>query len=222
MFRINKCVALTFALLFVLTFTQSGFSQTAESGLLDRRVGRFDVDAKNLHLALSAIANQYKLPIGLELARDGNDGPSIKIHMKNGTLRDLLIATIRQDSRYEWVLDNGVVNVYPRVKRDPFLHDLLETSVQNFKIVEGTNRFDVKASLAKLPEVESILERSKVTLNVAAYSNRDYTELGPGFSSDLSNMTVKEILNYIVGHSATKYWIVNRSYNDDQSIIINF
>jgi hypothetical protein len=212
---------LLLVLICVCCWSTISLARAEQVDLMNIRVKRLTINAENIHLTLSRIANEYDIPIGLEVADQGSGKHPIKIHVKDAALRDVLNLIVRQDPRYEWAVTDGVVNVFPKRNRNSVLKDLLGTQVQSFRIEKGTSRFDVKVNMANLPEIRSFLERSNAAPWVAALSNRDYASLGPEFSLEMSNASLRMILNSIIGRGPTKYWIVSKPGNDN-SIIINF
>lgn len=83
-------------------------------------------------MALSRIANEYRIPIGFENAAGGNllDRP-ISVKVKDGTIRDVMDALVRQAPDYEWKLADGVINVAPKRGRDSFLEGLLKVHISS-------------------------------------------------------------------------------------------
>jgi len=64
---------------------------SSPKALLDRRFQNLEIKQANVHLALSQLSASYGIPIGVEVAKGGNDGPEIHVRAKNGSLRQVLM-----------------------------------------------------------------------------------------------------------------------------------
>lgn len=223
--RIKGCMSGLAALLLLLSCARGTLGQGADARLLERPIRKVKIkEAANVHLALSSLANEYGVPIGLEVANERGE-PKISLDFEGRPLREILDAIIAQDHRYEWKLIDGVINVFPKTARDLVLKDLLETRVRHFTIDKGTGRFDIGVRITEIPEVRAKLERAGISYGAGGFiSNADFAEAGPEFALDVSGLTLREILNRIVATSETRYWIVNRvvGENNDSKLIINF
>jgi hypothetical protein len=225
--QIKGCIPVCLvALLLLLSCTRSVCGQGADSRLPEQVIRKVKIkEAANVHLALSALANEYGMPIGLEVAAEGGEGPKISLDLQGRPLREVLDAITAQDPRYEWKLVDSVINVFPKEGRDEFLRDLLETRVSRFAIEKGTGLFDIRRLITEAPEVRAKLERAGISHGVGGFvTNADFAEAAPGFALDVSGLTLREILNSVIAKSKTKYWIVNRlgGEHDTSKLIINF
>ena len=192
-----------------------------DQALLNRRVQGLEVRQRNIHLLLTYLSQGYDVPIGLEVAQGGTSSPEIHLNFRDATLRQVFDAIVAADSRYEWIVDRGVINFRPRVTRDLFLKDLLDTRVSEFRIPGGTNSYDVRVALANLPEIKAKMDGADVTPKISAFTNADSQDLG-GFSMTSSDKTLRDILNQIIKHSELKYWILNRDGSHGERLILNF
>ena len=122
---------------------------------------------------MTYLSQGYDVPIGLEVAQGGTSSPEIHLNFRDATLRQVFDAIVAADSRYEWIVDRGVINFRPRVTRDLFLKDLLDTRVSEFRIPGGTNSYDVRVALANLPEIKAKMDRADVTPKISAFTNAD-------------------------------------------------
>src|SRR5476651_2122239 len=107
------------ALLTYLVLAPSAFTcnVTSEEAALDRHIQDLKIKRANVHLALSYLANNYRVPIGFEVASGGNEGPEIHLDFQDTTLREVLNTVVAEDVRYEWTVRNGVINVTPKSER---------------------------------------------------------------------------------------------------------
>ena len=223
MFTLKNIAVPCLAGLLIVAGAGRGQAQTKESGILDRRVEAVTISEVNIVLALAHIADEYDIPIGLEVAAAHKEPKEkkIDISIEKGSLRDLLEAIVAQDSRYSWKIIDGVVNVYPRANRDTLLNDLLDTRIQEFLLAKNTSLYRIRYSIVELPEIKSKLEKAEVTAYTVAYTRMDFARLGE-FSMRVSNVTLRELMNRIVRESDVKFWILNRFGKNNELLILNF
>src|ERR1700758_868385 len=91
----------------------------AERDVLDQRVKDLSLKQPTINLALSSIAREYGIPIGIEMEAKGR-GPNkigVDIFIADGTIRDVLNAITKQNPDYTWEANDGVVNFYPKANR---------------------------------------------------------------------------------------------------------
>jgi hypothetical protein len=181
------------------------------------------IKARNIHLALSAISDTYKVPIGLEVSPDDDllKERAIVVQLDRGTLRDVLDVVASQHPLYTWVIADGVVNVFPKGGREPMLKALLEARVGNFRLTPGTSRFTFRENLTDSPEVKGVLAAFGIKSNNEIFGSRDVLKLGLNSSLDLSHVSVKAVLNRVIRDSETRYWIVNRDGAERQYLLLN-
>jgi hypothetical protein len=199
-------------------------AQVSDQELLNTRIEQFEVKEQSINLVLAKIAYDYGVPIGLVMGPE-KEKPvrkSITISLQDGRLKELLNAVTEQDSRYEWKVVEGVINVSPKVNRDPFLEDLLVTRIQHFYLDQDSNRYRLRNDIMDLGEIKVKLDREGVTPMVIAVTGVDFTKLGAKSSLSLTDVTLREILNQIIRKSETKYWVLNRYGPRHESITLNF
>lgn len=224
MFACKKIPTLCVAVLLTLACAQLCHGQGAGDDVLARRVKAFTLKEPNINLALSAIAREYRVPIGVEMAAKGKGyrDKEIDIAISDGTLRDVLNAVIEADPRYVWRTTDGVVNVYPKAERDELLKDLLETKVQNLSFGNNPTLYKIRNSIVELPEIKSKLERARVTPFIVAITGVAFERPGGGFSMSVSDLTLQEVLNHVIKQSEVKFWILNRFGDDNELLVLNF
>jgi hypothetical protein len=178
----------------------------------------------NIILALGGIANENGLPVGLEVAGTQPENPEreINISLKNTTLQDVLNEIVKQDPRYRWTSNGGVIHVYPMTDRDPLLQDLLETNLSAFMATSDGTTYRLRSRILDLPEIKSKLEKAKVTPFTIALTGADYGKLGDGFSLRVANVTLQSLLDQIILRSAQKFWMLNRVGRSNEFLVLNF
>ena len=197
---------------------------TNQSGtLVDKPVVEVNIQASNIHLALSKLANQYKLPIGLEVAADDDllKKRNLSVRLKAGTVKDVLDAVATQCPDYTWELKDEVINVFPkRPNRDPLLENILAVSLKAFAIEEGTARIEFTKAVVSSHELSSLLKANGLNVEYEIFSKHDIGALGRGFSVNVSHVTVKSLLNQVIKRSETKYWLLNRYGENRQYLLL--
>lgn len=220
--NISKAAAVC-ALLLCLTRVAGSAAQNPGVRLLDSPLpNEFQIEDGSVVSVLAEAARASGVPVGLEGARDPDAGPKVSVDIRGGTMRDALEAVVRQDTRYEWRVVDGVINVYPKAGRDDLLPSLLETPVRDFSIVEGTGRKVIQNRMVDLPEVKAKLEAAHVTPRFFVMSNLDVIPVGARFSLAVRDTTLRGLLNRIVRDSTAKFWVLRRDGADGENLILNF
>lgn len=205
-----------------LSLGQATYGQSHTlSDPMNTRVWNVHVEAVNALVALSHIAEDYGIPIGVEAASRGQ-GREIKIDMPEGTLRDVLDAVTKQDPRYEWTLVDGVVNFTPKSDRDDLSAEVLSATLKEFEVKEGAALIDIKQEIIDRPEVHVKLDSAKVVTRISGYTGRDFQKAGPKFTLRMGNATVREVLNHLIRTSKIRYWVVNRFGDNREIFLLNF
>ena len=192
--------------------------------LIDGSINNLDLKASNIHLMLSRLSAETKIPIGLEVSP--NDNLSIdrnmKLQIQKGTLRIALDLIVKQNPLYTWKIQDGVVNVFPTdVNRDHLISAVLETKLQRFAVQPGMSRFLLRQTVTARPEVKSVLDQENVHPENQSFMSRDFDSLGRNFSLELTNVSVIELLNRVIRDSPTKYWIVLRQGERKEYFVLN-
>ena len=197
---------------------------TKQSGtLVDKPVVEVNIQESNIHLTLSTLANQYKLPIGLEVAADDDllKERNLSVRVKAGTVKDVLDAVATQCPDYTWELKDDVINVFPkRPNRDPLLENILAVRLKAFAIQEGTARIEFTKAVVNSHELSSLLEANGLSVEYEIFSKHDISALGRRFSVNASDVTVKSLLNQVIKRSETKYWLLNRYGENRQYLLL--
>lgn len=200
----------------------AGYGQASDDALLGRSVGPVLVEAQTVSSALSYLAYEHDIPIGIEVA-SRDKSREIKIELQSATVREALDAVVAYDPRYEWRVEGGVINFAPKSDRDDFVRDVLETTLRHFAIKEKTSLFTLKENILALPEVKAKLDQARVTPNASTFFGLgEMYEVGKGFTLQMSNATLREALNRIIRTSETRFWVLNKSGEDEQSLVLNF
>lgn len=199
-------------------------AQSVDAEVLNKRIPAVRIYNKSLDLALSEIASKYRVPIGLETALDENEleEERIVVDTSQGTLKELLDSLVQAAPRYQWKVEEGVINVFPRDKQDPLLKAILATSISEVKINPGTSRISVRSAITDLPEIKARMNSASLRPLNLALTSVDHLEAGEGFSLYMKDATLRELLNQIVRTSDVKYWLVSRFGKNNEFLIVNF
>jgi hypothetical protein len=138
---------------------QASAAVEGRGGVADVPLRKVSIKGSNLPLALSYIADTYKIPIGVEVSPDDDllKDRNIVVRLQSGTLKEVLNSLVSQVPLYTWEVDDNVVNVFPKGNREPVIKTLLETRIDAFKITPGMSRFTFRESLTGRPELKNVL-----------------------------------------------------------------
>lgn len=213
------------ALMIIATHIVTGLAQTprgADQDLLTITIDNLELEASNIHLLLSELSDQKKIPIGVEVSPqdDLSQTKTIRLQIKHGTLADALNSIVKQNPLYTWKIQDQVVNVLPvATSRDPLLRNVLETKLEKFSIHRGMTRFSLRQTLITLPAINMILTQFSVVAENQSFMSRDFDPLGRKYSLEAANVSVYALLNRVVRESQTKYWLVQR-YGDRKQYFV--
>ena len=164
----------------------------------------------NLMIRLSL---NYDIPIGLEISPDEQKSKHYRVELSEGTIADLMGQIISQNERYDWLIENGVVNIFPREKyRDAFLAELLKVRIGSFAVNKNSDCFKLEDDLVNTPEVKSVIDAHGMRTG-ANFSGAYIPQLGQQFSLKLSDTTLKALLNQIIRESPlARTWIISTDH----------
>jgi len=216
------------SMLLAVSFIASGFAQS-EARSLDENpanvaVKDLQVEAVNINHLLVKIAYQYEVPMSLEVATNEDllDGKSLGVHVKQGTLADVLNSIVKQKPSYTWDVNESTIRVFPKSEyRDPLLQALLEIKIRHFVLPKRTARLTFRQAITNRTELKNLLASygARPSNDALKY---DLESLGPDFSLDLKNVPVRSILNQVIKNSKMKYWFIIRFGESGESFLINF
>lgn len=161
----------------------------------------------NLMIKLSL---DYDIPIGIEISSDEQKSNIYKVELSEGTIADLMGQILSQNERYDWLIENGVVNVFPRDKyRHPLLAELLRVRIGTFAVNKNSDCWKLEDDLVNTPEVKAIIDAHGMQTG-ANFSGPYIPQLGRQFSLKLSDTTLKALLNRIISKSPlARTWLIS-------------
>lgn len=201
--------------LVVILLVQVCFSQEKENDFLEKSVKDVKYQQTDIHLALSDLADKYKIAIGLERVVRGSEAnevsKEIEVSIENGTVRNVLDAIMESDGRYQWQINDGVVNVYPKLYQE----SILDVTVESFSY-DSKKTMSFGESISKTPEVKAKTRSMGIRFFEMSFGGL----VGKGgvlcckdssvFSFEIQNATVRKILNEAIRKKGSHYWVVSR------------
>lgn len=174
------------------------------------------IKAQGVANIFSTLSSYYDIPIGVEEALEDGGLTDHLIEVRKGTLSEFLAQFVARYDRYAWEIRDGVVNVFPKDNhRDLLISELLETNVGSFSIAEGTSCYHLVKSLADTPEIKKAVEANGTTLYGPSPGGFYIQQVGRHFKLDVSDMTLKSILNKVIKESPTAgFWRITRNHSD--------
>jgi hypothetical protein len=146
--------------------------------------------------------------LGIELNREVEER-AISVKMPEGTVGDVVGAVVGQAPGYKWAQVNGVINVMPQDVND----SVLELRIARFRVKDAAAE-DLRAAVVSLPEVKAWLAQNQLVERTAGTPLFPEQKAGlPRISFDVSNVTLREILNRVVKEPNFHEWLVAR-YGD--------
>ena len=168
---------------------------------------------------LTRLSLDYDIPLGLEVSSNKQLSNRYRVELKEGTVADLMRQIISQNEQYDWLIDNGVVNIFPRDKyRNAFLTELLTVRIGNFTVNKNSDCWALQTDLVNTREIKSIIDAHGMQVGTN-FSGFYIPQLGPNFSLRVSDITLKVLLNRIVTESpVARTWIIS---SDSSSRTLN-
>ena len=181
--------------------------------LAQMRLQNVAIERESIAGLFAELSFSYDIPIGLEIARGGDELSLYKIDFQKGTLSELLTQFVAQHDVYDWKIEDGVVSVFPKKDyRDPLVRELLLTEISSFTVPEKTSTAGFGNSLLSTREAKRLLE-SIGTKHDTGYIGGFYIQqLGQKFSFEVSNIRLKSILDKVIKESpVARNWSISTS-----------
>lgn len=161
---------------------------------------------------LVALAERYKVVIGVSGALVGADRQVVNISVADGNLKEVLDSIAKQDPRFEWN-ENVDNSIYVRVKNAPLSLSQARVSSVN---IENPGRLEFVHQLSQVPEVASWLQQNDCLMDelISGPAPRSWGQ----FSVQLNNVPVSDVLDEIASKSQTYFWSIIK-YHDEPCYI---
>jgi len=160
---------------------------------------------------LTRLSLDYDIPLGLEVASEEQLSNNYRVELGEGTISDLMSQIISQNERYDWLIENGVVNIFPREKyRDAFLAELLAVRIRSFAVNKNSDCWKLQNDLVRSPEIKAVIAAHGMQPGGTNFGGFYIPQLGRNFSLEASDTTLKALLNRIIRESPlARTWIIS-------------
>ncbi len=150
--------------------------------------------------AFQGVLSSAKIPGGVVAIPNCYGEEKFRIEPTDPSLRSTLNAICSASGKYEWKIEDGVINLSPTV----WFPDLLEVQIKEFQVENASIEF----MLGKLEERAEIRERARKL----GFDNDQLKLIVGGVSRGLftvscKNTTVREVLNAIVREQGRAVWL---------------
>jgi hypothetical protein len=205
-----------------LVYAQEAVDKSKEQALAQMQLKDVRIEAQTIRNLFSDLSLSYRIPIGVEMAFDDNELTTYQLEFKKGTLSELLTQFFTQHDQYAWEIKDGIVRIYPTGNhRDAVVDELLDTQIGSLYVKEGSSCSLLEDSIANSAEVKSLLKANGVTYRRLNFTGFYFPQLGKRYKLDVSNVTVRAILNKVIKESPlAKVWVIQRD-GADQTLFIN-
>jgi len=201
--------------------TDSAYAQDPlNARFLDKPIKSFKVVAPAVSVALQRLANENDVPIGFEAALPGassatKEPGSIRISVESGTVRDVLNAIVAAEPIYVWREMDGVINVLPRQHAD----SLLDVVLSRFE-VNQVGKGEARRTLLATLEVKRWMVRTGVQERTFFTLPGGTGEDSAPISLNLTNVSVRTVLNTMLRTGAFRYWVYSPYKFDDRQFFL--
>jgi hypothetical protein len=195
-----------------LVWAQGSAVTKKAADLADKQFENVQIEEQSVEGLFTKLSLTYDIPIGLAIASNDDDLATYSLDLKKGTLTDLLTQFARQHNQYAWEVKDGVVNIFPkRDYRDLVLDELLGVQISKFSVSENSSCWKLVDSLTNTLEVRKILQSYGLARRGLNFSGAYFPQVGRQFRLDVTNMTVKTILDNVVKKSpVAKIWVIKK------------
>jgi hypothetical protein len=189
--------------------TQSPDSFRKNTDLATRVIKNVALEGKFSNL-LTRLSLDYDIPLGVEISADEQLSNHYRVELSEGTVADLMSQIVSQNGRYDWIIENGVVNIFPRDKyRDAFLAELLTVRIGSFAVDKNSDCLKLQNDLVNAPEIKAVIDAHGMQTGIN-FSGAYIPQLGQQFSLKVSDTTLKSLLNRIIRESPlARTWIIS-------------
>jgi hypothetical protein len=192
-----------------------------DGDLAGRQLENVQIEGQGVEALLTDLSLSYNIPIGLEIASHDDEFTSYTLDLKKGTLTDLLTQFVKRHNQYTWKIEDGVVNILPKSNyRDFVLDELLKVQISKFSVKENTGCWTLVDSLTNTVEAQNVLKTYRMTRSGLNFSGGYFPQLGRQFKLDVTDMTLKTILNKVIRESPlAKIWVI-KQHSSDRTFVI--
>lgn len=194
------------AVLVILTLSYSN-SKAQASGLRPLTQTFSQID-----LAIQAVRTNYAVPTGLETDIADQDNTPITLDFSGGDIAQVLDALVAQRPAYLWSHEDGVYDVYPKIKT----HSVGDLTVALYVLQDATP-LAASDSISDLPEVRIWIEEHHLTRR-EIFSGQRWSNPQAKISLMLRNVRLRTILNQLIRKFGNEQWTVSH-YGEKKEFI---
>ena len=205
-----------------LLFLQTPGAPSSSSGPdrpgdLDSRLGAsvrsYQLEAVDFVDALTRVASDFQLPMGIEWVNTPSARAKVKLSWKKATVQKILQAVADGQPGYKIVVHKGVVHIFA-ANLIPDRENPLKLSISTFEVRNVTVEFASQELHDIVKRTVSPAGPQQRTGGVARSGASNIDD--PKVSVRLSNTTVEDVLDALALASARKVWIV--TFSDSPSL----
>lgn len=130
------------------------------------------------------------------------------VKAKNERLENILDIIVKQMPNYKWVINDGIVNIFPSQGRDKNYEKLLNIKIKSFTYQKQYPIVFIRNGILDLPEVKKFLEENNM-LSQSARSYTGYSVKGLAAEMKFSNLTFRDLLNKITKAKRGGWMLLN-------------
>lgn len=195
----------------------SSSAQNDMRSKLDVRVHDYRLEADGFVRALTTVATDFQIPMGIEWVETKAAEAKLSISWKDGTVEGVIRAIIKTRSGYELEIRKNSVHIYAP-KLIPEAQNFLRSRLNQFEVrdvpVELASR-----KLRELVKMTGPQSEKKAGHKGEGVGGSLITNVGdPRISVKLSDVTVQDILDALVVASPRKIWIV--TFSQDPAVTV--
>jgi len=175
---------------------------------LGARVHSYKLTASNLVEALTQVAREFQIPMGIAWVNTPAARDKLALSWKDATVQEILEAIAKTQPGYEVQIGNGIVHVFSS-KLVPDRQNFLRLRIRAFEVHEEATEV-ASRKLRDLAKVIVSPPRRQSGLGGIAGSLAANLD-DPKVSVRLKNVSVEDVLDALAVSSPRKIWIVTFS-----------
>ena len=169
---------------------------------LEASIQDYDLKADNFVLALMHVADEFRIPMGIEWVNTSQARTKVSLSWKNATIQEILEGIAKTQPGYEVQVRNGLVRIFStKIPADQnFLHLTIKSFEANREVVQMASR-----RLRELVKT-TVVPPKQGTGGIAGSLITNVEE--PRIDMKLNDTSVEGVLDSLATASAKKIWVV--------------
>ena len=204
-------------------FAQDIYPEKQVNDLPNLKIEDINFERSNFVSSLKQLAQIYNFPMGIECGLNYDEQIPVVFIFKSGTLSELLDKVTAQNN-FAWEIKDGVVNIFPKTNQaDSRLRKILETEIGIFSVKKQESLADVEKAMFMKPEVRKVLFQAGMKYPDRAPGGFRTLRIGKNYSVEITNMTVRTIMNKLLReNSTTNFWVIQSGKLDPESVYVDW